>query len=459
MSFRAATQRLYDRLPNTLQDAAFSLYGFKVGRQRYNPAFRVYLDKLKLSEWWSTGDIRSFQDQKVAEIVRHAYETVPFYQRWYKQHGVDVTSIRSCSDLAKLPVLTKDMVRDNSEDMRSGRFKQGTMVKAQTSGTTGTPLTVYQTREGLAFQWAIWWRHKARFGIRQGDRHLMFGARVPVPLDRTKPPFWRQDILNNRTYISTHHLSPNTVKDIVDYLNRTPFEFFTGYPSAMYNLANLMDEQDLRLLNRPKYIVTGSDALLPTYERQLRKVFGVPVTEQYGMAEFAGNMSKCEYGRYHVDFECCYVESERVPNSDYVELILTGWGNPGMPFIRYKIGDLAKEHSSPCDCGRLSQCFETIDGRLEDYVVTPDGRKVIGMNQVFKVATNAKEIQLYQENLREVEFRVVASGDFGENDRRLLVEEFRKRCGTEINITFKLVESLDRSPSGKVRGVISEVAS
>ena len=59
----------------------------------------------------------------------------------------------------------------------------------------------------------------------------------------------------------------------------------------MYALAKLMEEKRLRLLNRPKYVVTGAEALLPAFEETIRRVFGVPVTEQYGMAEACGNLS------------------------------------------------------------------------------------------------------------------------------------------------------------------------
>ena len=252
-------------------------------------------------------------------------------------------------------------------------------------------------------------------------------------------------------------MSKKTLRDIVGFLNSNHFDFYTGYPSAMAVLAALMEEADLRLFNRPKYVVTGADALLPSYETTINRVFGTPVTEQYGMAEFCGNMSKCEYGAFHLDFECCCTEQVPIEGSDSVKLIFTGWGNLAMPFIRYEVGDLGRPSGGQCTCGRHSSCFSSIDGRLEDYVVTPDGRKLIGMNQVLEYAPNAREIQIYQERVGAVEFRMVPAEGFGEADEEALLREFRRRGGNDISVSFKVVESLNRSSSGKLKAVVSKV--
>jgi phenylacetate-CoA ligase len=227
----------------------------------------------------------------------------------------------------------------------------------------------------------------------------------------------------------------------------------------MYTLSTLMEEAGLRLTNRPKYVVAGADALTPEFEASIRRGFGVPVTEQYGMAEFAGNMSKCEQGRFHLDFECCHLEQEAIPGADnQCKLIFTGWGNPAMPFIRYEVGDIGSAASDGCACGRSSLGLERIDGRLEDFVVTPDGRRVIGMNQVLEYARNAKTIQVYQCETGAIELRVVPGNGFGDEDKQALVRELRRRVGPEMAIHFRLVDRFVLSPTGKFRAVISEVA-
>ena len=452
------SEKIYYKMPVVIQNGIFSVYGWNLSRKRYNRYFYEHLARLKDMEWWSSEQIEEYQNNRIAKIVTHAYETVPFYRKWYDEHGVDIKRITSISDLQKLPILTKQIVRENQHAMISSAYNKDSLVKGLTSGTTGTPLTIYLTHEGLAFQWAVWWRHKSRFGLTLKDRHLTFGGRVPIDQNQSAPPYWRSDYFNNRVYLSTYHISKNTVHDIAAYLNSNQFDFFTGYPSAMYVLASLMDESGLSLHNRPKHIVTGADALLPKYESLISKVFGAPVTEQYGMAEFAGNMSKCEQGKFHVDFECCYVETQAIDDSDSHGLIMTGWGNYAMPFIRYEVGDFGVPSRNLCSCGRRTECFSSIDGRLEDYVITPDGRKLTGMSQVLEYAENAKEIQIYQKASNEIEFRIVPTKGFGNDDKEALIREFRRRGGVDMVIKFSIVDELQRSTAGKLKAVVSEIA-
>ena len=329
-------ERIYYRLPIFLQNAAFSALGLRTWRTRFSKHFYQRLAELRESEYWDADRIAAYQDQQLHQLVRHAYETVPFYRRWYSEHGVDVSNIRNREDLKRLPVLTKELVRENQDQMVSHDYPRKALELGLTSGTSGTPLRIYRTKEAIAFQWALWWRHRARFGLAPGHEYVMFGARVPVSPKQQKPPFWREDFFGHRTYLSTYHLTPANMPAIVDFLNRRSFRYYLGYPSAIHVLAQYLLEHGLRLDSPPRYVLTASDALLEVFEKTIREGIGSPVSEHYGMAEFAGNMSKCEEARFHLDFECCYVEGQPLAGlaGPDQSLLFTGWGNPAMPFIR-----------------------------------------------------------------------------------------------------------------------------
>lgn len=455
--------RLYASCPVFVQNMACSLVGVKIKWERYNRHFDRYLKWLRGTERWSADRIHTHQDENLRRIVRWAYETVPFYRKWYDDHGVHPDAIRAQDDLQRLPILTKQTVREHRHEMIAAPHRGKRLVRLLTSGTTGTALEVLMTREARAYQWAVWWRHRARFGIHPGDKYLSFGARTVVPASQSKPPFWRRNRVGKQTYLSTYHLTPQFMPGIVDWLNRESFDFYSGYPSAMYVLANFMIENDLTFKRPPRYVITGADALLPTVETAIRKAFGAPVTEQYGMAEFAGNMAKCENGKFHLDFECCCVESLPlkgldVPGQDQRRLLFTGWGNPVMPFIRYDVGDYGRPTKNGCSCGRESECFEAIEGRTEDYVRTPDGRMAIGMNQVFEYAPGAREIQIYQERVDAIEVRIVPGTAYGADDEAALRRELRRRLGDAIQFDFVLVDEIPRTAAGKFRAVVSTLS-
>ena len=446
---------VYSKMPICVQNLAFSIYGAKIRRERYNKHFHHKLAELIESERWDAARIRAFQDEKTRWIVKHAYETVPFYRRWYDMHGVHPDMINGIDDLHNLPILTKQIVREHQAELVSKQYGAARLRCALTSGTTGTPLKIRTTAEGQAFQWAVWWRHRRRFGLTIDDPFLMFGARVPIDAEQSKPPFWREDYFGHRTYLSTHHLTPKHIPAIIQFLNKRSYKFYAGYPSAIYVLCQYLLEHDIQLESKPNIITCGSDALIPAFEKTIRKALGVPVTEQYGMAEFAGNYSKCEHGRFHLDFECCHAELLPVEDTQRHELIFTGWGNPAMPFIRYAVGDHAMlGDSSICTCGRHSPWIVAIDGRTEDFIRTPDGRKIIGLNQVLEYCEGAREIQIYQDKLHEVEIRVVTGPGYSENSENNVLREMRTRVGNKLKIKFVFVDEIPRTVSGKFRAVV-----
>ena len=449
---------LYKKMPIPLQNLLVSTKGLQIRYQRYGAPFWEKFEFLRQSEWWSKEKIREYQDEQLRHLIRHAYETVPYYNRIMKKRGLTPNDIKGQDDLPKLPLLTKEEVFQHTEELVSTKFPRWQLIKSLTSGTTGKALKIYLTREALSFQWAVWWRHRARFGLKPGDKFLTFGARVAVPIEQTKPPYWRYNLPIHQVYLSTYHLTPYTMPYIVEWLNKENFDFYTGYPSAMYILASFMEENGLRLFNRPKYIVTGADALLPTFEQTIKRVFGVPVTEEYGMAEAVGNFSKCEYGKFHLDAEFGIVELLPVDNQtnpNLRRLVFTGLANLAMPLIRYDIGDYGKVDLKSCPCNRQTLTLESIDGRVEDYIRTPDGRMAIGMNQVFEWAPGAREIQIVQNSLSKIEVCIVPRPSYSKNDENKLLCELRKRLGNQIEIKFKLVQNIPRTKSGKFHAVVS----
>jgi phenylacetate-CoA ligase len=454
-------QRIYQKLPVSLQNLAFTAHGLSLRRQRYGRHFQQKLQELKTTEWQSAEQIASYQNEKLRQVIRNAYDHTPYYRQLFQDWGIDPNTIKDMSDLSRLPLLTKQTVREKAPQLISRQFKPESLVRNQTSGTTGKPLTIYLTREALQFQWAVWWRHRARFGLRPGDKYLSFGARLPVAIEQTRPPFWRYNRAGNQVYLSTYHLTPQWIPAVVDWLNNEDFDFYTGYPSAMYVMASQMKAQGLRLLNRPKYIATGADALLPPFEQLIRDVFGVQVTEQYGMAEACGNLAKCEYGRFHLDFEFCVLELLPIPGleqTDLRRLAFTGLANSAMPFIRYDIGDYGQLAEGPCLCGRASLTLATVDGRAEDFIRTPDGRLVMGMNQVFKYAVGVSETQIVQNKIDEIEVRMVPGSNFDQvQDTAALENELRKRLGGGMKINFSVTEQISRSQNGKFKAVINNL--
>jgi len=100
---------------------------------------------------------------------------------------------------------------------------------------------------------------------------------------------------------------------------------------------------------------------------------------------------------------------------------------------------------------------EAIDGRKEDYVLLPGGARVGRMDHVFKDMVRVREAQIHQREVGRITIRVVRGDGYTESDERQLLEEIRQRIGDETEIDIEYVEELQRSRTGKLRFVVSEL--
>ncbi len=454
--------KLYDRLPVALQNAACTAYGLRERRARYSPEFHRRLESLEASDRWSRADIDGYQDERVAALVRHAYEHVPFYRERMKSLGLAPADVRSRADLPKLPILTKEDVRQNRGALVATNADPRRLRHSHTSGTTGKSLQFDVTADSQAFQWAVWWRHRHRFGLRLGDLHANFMGKLVVPPSQTRPPYWRWNWAFRQALIPMQQVTPEKVRPLVEFLDAHPFVFWAGYPSIHHALARAALDAGLSLRRPPRVIATGAENLLEVQRRDLEAFTGATVADQYGFSEGCGNASQCaEAGRYHEDFEFSVIECvdpEPTPDGRVRgRMVCTGFACPEFPFLRYEVGDSAvwSRDDDPCPCGRRSRAIERVEGRMDDYVVTPEGMRVMRFDYLFKDTHEVRECQVVQERLGELVLRVVRRPGYASSDEAVIVGEVRRWISPTIEVRFDYVDEIPREAAGKFRAVKS----
>jgi len=245
-------------------------------------------------------------------------------------------------------------------------------------------------------------------------------------------------------------------------LLRPGYAFWQGYPSSIALLSQyLLDWHGELGTAAPRAVFTSSETLLDFHRQRIARATGAPVIDRYGNAEFSVSALQCPGGRYHVDTEFGVVEIDaHEETEDWVrgEVISTGFANRAMPLLRYRTGDVATLLKREiCPCGRARPILKQIDGRIEEYVATPDGRRVGRMDHIFKDALEVKEAQIVQPSTDRLVVRIVPRPGFGPADRRQLERELRTRLGDEIRIDFENVEAIPRLQNGKFRAVVSQI--
>ena len=452
---------LYSKLPVWAQNAACSLAGLKIKHERYNETFHRTLEFLCQSQWWSLAQLQTYQDEQVSRIIHHAYQAIPYYRRVMDQLKLKPSDISTTTDLVKLPVLTKDMVRELGSELFSTDFPKERMVHGHTGGTTGKSLQLYSDENTQPHQWAVWWRHRRRFGLNIDDEFVVFAGRDVIPLNCMAPPFWRRNFPMHQTYVSIHHMTKQNMPALVEYLQKRKVKFYSGYPSAVYLVAQYMLDNKIRLPHPPAVTVLGAETLLPHQRRAMKKAFGGQITDQYGASEQCGNISDCEKGHYHVDMEFGHLEFLPLAGSapNIRRIICTGFWNEAMPLIRYDVGDIATlpNQEVVCSCGRKSPVVEKIDGRIESYIITPDGRQAGRLDFIFKDSQYIEEAQFIQDEISTVKILVVRSKGFSSVHERELLADLKKYLGEVIRFEIDYVSEIPRTANGKFRQIVSTV--
>jgi phenylacetate-CoA ligase len=212
----------------------------------------------------------------------------------------------------------------------------------------------------------------------------------------------------------------------------------------------------------PGMIITSGETLFEDQRKVIEEAFQCKVSDQYGCVEMCIFVGQCERGHYHYRPDYSIVEVIK-PNGEVAEpgeegdIVCTGFINPAMPLIRYRIGDKGLLASHKCSCGLNTPHFEKILGRMDDFILTPDGRHVGRLSPVLK-GFPVKEAQYIQKRLDLVVVRLVKDAHFNSQTSKQLLKEIRKRLGDSIQIEFEFVDAITRGPGGKLRTVVSEIS-
>ncbi|MAG32839.1 MAG: hypothetical protein CL908_18330 [Deltaproteobacteria bacterium] len=456
---------LYARLPLPLQNLACTYAGWRRHRGRFTPHFSRTLAMLQQSDGSPVEDLYAIQQRRLLELVGRARQFVPHYRAQGLPHFAASHDARKGIEeiLDCFAVLEKDTYRGDPESFVAEDRAPDRLLEGKTSGTTGSALPLWYTAASLAEEYAVVWRLRNREGVRLRNPHFTFGGQLICPVEQAHPPFWRRNAWSNQTLFSLYHMTSENLSAYIEAMHELPALYIEGYPSSMHRIARAMLDSGRTLPSgRVRAIFPSSESLLAFQREDIEAAFGARIFDRYGTSEFAVSMTGCAEGNLHLDMEFGIVEVDVVEESaDSVSgpLLVTGFANDATPFIRYRIGDTGTRSKHPCPCGRPGEVFLDVDGRIEDYVVTPDGRWVGRMDHVFKEQLAVAEAQILQEDASCIEVLLVPRPGFDASAEEALRAEFRSRLGMEIGIDFRVIEEIPREANGKFRAVKSTVGS
>lgn len=417
------------------------------------------LSELEKSQFWSRERILDLQRERLKNLLVHAYENTDYYKKTFDQCGFDPHAFRHSDELVKIPVLTKDIIRENLNGLVARTFRNDEIHRAETGGTSGVKMRFFRDNACLAVKEAGIYRFGRWAGWDFGEN---MGMVWPAHQDFTGYNTFKSKVKN--VFYKRLVFYPAAVMDddsSASYLrelrSRRP-TMILAFSSPIYELARYIMRTGVRDI-RVKGIVTTGEPLYPAQRALIEEAFRTRVYDSYRSREAGPLAQECDAQEgMHINAECLYLEA---PHQKVLSgcaqgtgpVLVTDLTNYGMPFIRYDTGDLGSLSDKACPCGRGLPILETIVGRATDTFITPQGSSVPTIALVMYLVNAAPDLigqmQVVQDAQDHLLFRFTddpAPTEKVLDHQRRIIE---KLFGKEMRISYEYVHEIPREPSGK----------
>ncbi len=418
-------------------------------------SIKKHLNFLLKSQWWSERDLKEYQNKKLRALIRHAYENVPYYNELFKKLKLKPDDIKNTNDLEKLPILTKEDIRENFKNGKivAKNIPKRKLILSGSSGSTGEPLQYYITKDANSFNFATNLRGWYWMGYRLGDRYIKLSQNPRKGIKRI------QDKVNNSCYLFAQQLTNDNFGVITESIIKAKPLFIRGYPDPMLFLAKYIRENNVVLPPVIAINITGN-ILFPETKALIEKVFHAPVFDSYS-CEGGATAFECDtHDYYHSSMEYAVTEimseSEEVNPGERGRVITTDLHNYAVPFIRYDSQDYVVKSSGQCTCGRELLAIDKIEGRDSDILITPKGKYLIVHNFTgyFEWIDSVDQFQIRQDKIDEFDFLLKVNSKYSSGVEEKIYNYWKKYINEDVKIKIHVVDDIPLAKSGKRRFLI-----
>lgn len=402
------------------------------------------------TQWLPRERIEALQLRRVRRILDVA-ATVPLYRESWRSAGVSPKNVRSLEALTSFPMVTREQVMQAYPHGILSREPRPDDVVFRTSGTSGLFMTIGYSAEANDFLDAVYGRALFSAGYRPWDRIAYFWWDAA---DRPLRSYERLGLMR-KTFVPVHVDPRRQLADLVALQPSVIYHF----PSALLLIAKLLEGRELPI--RPRVVICHGELLTDDQQETLRRVFQCEVRNQYGAQEFNRMAWDCDRrSGLHVDADSVLVEIARedgtiASDGEEGELVVTGLMNTLMPLVRYRIGDLGRRVEGPCACGRGLPLIKLTEGRRDDVLVLPDGRRV-GPRAIaprIEALHGFLQYRVIQKAPDSIEVLLVRDGD--EKAVPATVRStIESVLGANLSISVREVEEIPLNRRGKLRKIV-----
>jgi phenylacetate-CoA ligase len=431
----------------------------QIGDIQFYPAYK----RLVQNQWKSYEELKEEQEKQLRVMINFAYKNVPYYHKLFYDLKLSPDDVKKVEDLEKLPILTKDIIKQNWEDFKPVNLNKLKYYEAATGGSTGTPFKYRLYKFDRFLAGALLYRGWGYAGYELGDK-MVFLAGASLDIGKKSYVTKRvHEIARTIKKLSSFDMGEKEMKQYVSIINSFKPKFLRGYASSIFSFAKWTEENGIEI-HQPLAVFTTAEKLYPNMREKIKEVFNCDVYDGYGLNDGGVTANECsEHCGLHIDTERSIMEvvdkdGNKLENGEG-EILATSLYNYAMPFIRYDTGDLGYNIDDVCGCGRGYKLLKELVGRSVDVFVTPEGKNVHGWFFLYifwEYCKGINEYQVVQEKLDKIVIKIVPEDDFDEKQLDKIREIIRKKS-EGWNVEFKFVDQIKRTGAGKYKFIINEM--
>jgi len=412
---------------------------------------------------WDSERLEKFETKRLRSVVKHAYDSVPFYHERFTQAGFSPSDIESLSDLSKLPVIKKEELRrEDPKRLISSKYELKGLKVRRTSGSSGKPFQIYIDSSEDAWRKAIYMRANISCGQKMRDRWVALTA--PHHFSDTTNIQRRLGIFAEKC-ISVFESIDEQIKQV----ENARLDVLDGYSSSLLLLAKEVEKRKIETIT-PRIIFGTAELIDSLSVKYLEKIFNAPFYDQFGCSEVDRTAWQCpEKIGYHMDIDSVITQfvddhGNEVSKGEKGEVVYTSLFNYAMPLIRYAVGDVGVPSEEECPCGRSLPLMKVVEGRKDSVLHLPGGRLLSPRAITNAVAAFTDRIVQYRVVQRKIDLLDIYIQKKNNVDERQLQTGLVKHLNSllsldrqHVSINVEFVKEMPKNKTGKLMAVSSEV--
>ena len=431
------------KLPGNFRKTAFLIKDYFNGG-----IIGKHLGEIKfLLENYDTPEAVEKRSSLLQNIINHATQTTPFYRN---------LSLRN--SISDFPIINKSVIKGSAENFKSESFKNKQLFSMTTSGSTGTPFTIFQDLNKKRRNYAdtLYFAQKAGYEIGHKFYYLKIWSE-----NNKKDKF--QTWFQNMIPVDVIKLEEKVISKLINDIEKDKqCKGLLGYASAFDVIVQYLNKiGSSKVIGNIRSAIAISESLNPFTREEMSRYFDTNVVSRYSNLENGILAQQCLHSaEFHVNAASYFIEIFDLNRDQPVEpgkpgrIVVTDLFNYSMPMIRYDTGDIGA-FSNETECEFKSPCFSRVEGRKLDLLFDTKGN-LISSYIVYKNMWKYTEImqyQLIQEGKKEYRFMININGPFTQEKR--LIEEFKLYLGADADFKVEYVSEIPLLNSGKRKKIVN----